>query len=1078
MRNCHENFFVLTILIVRHRGAPGKFKATTLDSGRIQPGQISNEFEDESVRFEMADAGSSVDPPSEDFQFISVSESTPHLLSCALFERRAEYTMSHTMKIKIGSWNVAACPNIEEGILDWFVKGKGVDEDLRSCDISRHINGQDKERVETAAAQENKMTSNGPTLLLNDHGASSGDEKIGLYILGLQEFVELTSAKEYLTRVYVDPSPINTWKSAVTKALPEGYQLIADPHLSGLLLLIYASPEIAPTISSVSSIEIGTGFWGYLGNKGAVVTRIVLGETTKLVFVNCHLSSGTEAGSIERRCWDVAHIIGKTQFEPISRSGVAEDMKEGIGEEDFAFWFGDLNFRLDGIPGDDIRRLLMLHAKGEYGRSSKTPEQIEESLGNDSPIFLYHVDSDDESLEPSTPQMKIPAFRGRCTSSLPNPDKFIHGQNSDPTSLQATLDSLLTHDQLRHVQKSRKAFHDGWREGTITFLPTYKYDIGSVNVFDSSEKRRAPSWCDRILFRTRQDKLEYDAKSKEEALAKLKDEEMKARGLDKAAEEDNVLYNYDPETDGEDLDGDRSHDENEDIQYNPEKVVTKEGYVDRIHLDMYSSYRRVLSSDHKPVVALFTLQYDAVVPELKSKIHNEVARELDRAENEGRPVITVVSDSPQEAVDGLPDPDSTPTSGRLEVIDFGEVRYLQRKSRGLTVANTGQVPAQLEFLKRPVGACETELISPEWLSIYFVSPDIDEKSMSSEITLEPGDTLNITLQVYVENITLVKALNEEETQLDDILVLRVTDGRDHFLPLRGTWLQSCFGRSIDELIRIPEGGVRAILPRHNGSGGHINRERPVYWSAPHELFKLTEAVELLATHVAVGKDMVANMALPIKNIGWPFDEDSWTYVHAKDRENHRGCLLEALDADKNLVNCFPLEVSTAEKLEIMSEVLLKFLGGLDDGLIPAPLWQILERDMATRRQPMQPEEARNWVLDVLSTSPNHNISLVFVTSMLSKVAQELGPTQQPRSTSSASSTTRSLNRHGALVVRGGTAATNQDPATARQAMVHRWAAVFADVIFRISTPTREKERRAAEERRRGIVEAFLHDKPS
>ncbi len=62
----------------------------------------------------------------------------------------------------------------------------------------------------------------------------------------------------------------------------------------GLLLLVYASPELAPTISSVSTVNVGTGLLGYLGNKGAVATRIVLGDTTKMVFVNCHLASGHE----------------------------------------------------------------------------------------------------------------------------------------------------------------------------------------------------------------------------------------------------------------------------------------------------------------------------------------------------------------------------------------------------------------------------------------------------------------------------------------------------------------------------------------------------------------------------------------------------------------------------------------------------------------------------------------------------------------------------------------------------------------------------------------------------------------
>ena len=52
---------------------------------------------------------------------------------------------------------------------------------------------------------------------------------------------------------------------------------------------------------------------------------------------------------------------------------------------------------------------------------------------------------------------------------------------------------LFDADQLRLQQLGKLAFWD-FHEGRIAFAPTYKYDPES-EVYDTSEKRRAPAWC-------------------------------------------------------------------------------------------------------------------------------------------------------------------------------------------------------------------------------------------------------------------------------------------------------------------------------------------------------------------------------------------------------------------------------------------------------------------------------------------------------------------------------------------------------------------------------------------------------
>ncbi|CAE7519233.1 SYNJ1 [Symbiodinium microadriaticum] len=96
-------------------------------------------------------------------------------------------------------------------------------------------------------------------------------------------------------------------------------------------------------------------------------------------------------------------------------------------------------------------------------------------------------------------------------------DRTLHGQHSTvranargggmepilsatrvPADQRHSLEKVLRRDQLISQMENAVAFA-GFNEGPITFYPTYKYDIRS-GLLDSSEKRRCPSWPDRILF--------------------------------------------------------------------------------------------------------------------------------------------------------------------------------------------------------------------------------------------------------------------------------------------------------------------------------------------------------------------------------------------------------------------------------------------------------------------------------------------------------------------------------------------------------------------------------------------------
>lgn len=1048
---------------------------------------------------------------------LDLAQSTPNSLQRAVYARRAEYTRTHRIRVKVGTWNVAACPGTDKDLASWFIDGRGIDANLASLDLENNP------AVDTQSSGTSVSQNPDSVRLL-------GGDKIGLYILGLQEVVNLNPVTQY---VYADTNPTDKWRLALEAALPQGYDFVASEQMSGLLLLLYASPEVAPTIGSITTKVVGTGVGGWFGNKGAAVARIVLGETTRMVFVNSHLSSGSDPSTLDRRCWDVRTILDRARFEAVPRPGDDREdaAPEKIGDEDFIFWFGDLNFRLDTIPGDDIRHLLTLHTKGEYDLSKTRSKAMD---GEDIIFVNRTSESDDGQADGASTKSRS---TDQSTSdddsvSLPDPDEF-DDPHGDPASLQATLDSLLPHDQLRRVMKQRKVFHDGWREAPIAFLPSYKYDVGTVGLFDTSEKKRAPSWCDRILFRTKADREQYEAKISEEAEAHKRDEEMKARGIDHAGDDDEVLFDYDPDNDGDDtapngkpgLDYDEYDEGGDDA--GPSPGDNDHGW-DRAKLEVYTSHQRITSSDHKPVVAIFTLNIDAVVPELRAEVHAEVARELDRAENEGRPSITIASEGQHSSDDS---------------IDFGELRFLDKRTTYFTFANTGRVPATISFLERP-SSTEGGSDFAQWLTTSLSRTELSEVGgeavvLGNKVTLEPGETVNAAIHALVNTPSQARQLNDGRASLDDVLVLRVTAGRDHFIPVRATWLPTCIGRSIDELIRVPDGGgIRAFaasLPstpdndkqEKKHTGGAILHDLPVHRSAPKELFKLIESLEVLADRALADEQMLDSYSIPKDSaFAWPFSDNAVAGPH----DHLLPEVLDALDTDRPIADAFPPETNPCLRLETVADALLLFLHALTDGVITAPLWTKIEQQApnirvlsalapATAAQGDDDEDDRGIVLDVLGNAPNHNICFVFLTTTLAKIVGELAPlppvgvgvSLNGSATAAKRKSSGSVSAIGGVISgarksisfrRGVTLASGAPPPAAqgqavmmaeavagverRRARERAVAGVFGQVVCRAGTGSamevgggggggglKEKERRALEARQGAVVELFL-----
>jgi phosphatidylinositol-bisphosphatase len=167
-------------------------------------------------------------------------------------------------------------------------------------------------------------------------------------------------------------------------------------------------------------------------------------------------------------------------------------------------------------------------------------------------------------------------------------------------------------------------------------------------------------------------------------------------------------------------------------------------------------------SDHKPVMSTFLVTIKDVIMERREGVFREVMKMLDTYENNSLPMVSL---------------------DRI-ALDFGEVRYDQRVTLPIVITNTGQVVAQF---RRVPKLDEVELCKP-WLT---VSPTYG--------MLIPGERTEIELTIAIDNATAHR-LNCSREVLEDILILRLENGRDYYISVSGRYARSCFGMSVDELV--------------------------------------------------------------------------------------------------------------------------------------------------------------------------------------------------------------------------------------------------------------------------------------
>eukprot|EP00903_Cladosiphon_okamuranus_P010739 g10150.t1 len=560
-----------------------------------------------------------------------------------------------------------------------------------------------------------------------------------IYAIGFQEIVDLNAVN-----VAVSDSKsqqrAGQWRQELERFLTtkaSRYTLVEHRSLVGIVMFVYIRGKHITNgaVKDVQATTARVGMMGVMGNKGAVVVRLSLYDST-LCFVCAHMAA--KRANVQGRNADFSSIIAKTTFtgDPetawefrdlpceFSRGWVEGGV--GILDHDVVFWLGDLNYRIsEAVQVDEVFR----RCRSKEGR----------------------------------------AF-------------------------------LQSHDQLNleRARGSRAAFGE-FEEAPITFPPTYKYQPGT-QVYEErpDKKRRAPAWCDRVLWRTRD-----------------------------AGHVASVVY----------------------------------------------SRGELLLSDHKPVLAELSVKIRQIHREERLRAFEEVTGQIRRVESQGAaPEITLGATA----------------------LDLGDVYYRTVASTVLRVANVGQGLAYLRFTSK------LDELAPfrRWLQV--------EPAFA---LLTPGERTEFRVSVFVDRLT-ARELCAGFELLEEILVLRLEGGAEHYIPVMGRYASHAFGAPLEQL-----------SARHGSQAARLG--------IPTEVWRLVDSVvEGGALQTAEGAaELFPPAEVPMPS-DIPLDDDT-------------AAVLRCLDAGSE----FPSTI----QLPAMVSAMMAFLSALPEPLVPAAAVVVVESELAAHR---------------------------------------------------------------------------------------------------------------------------------
>ncbi|WWC85634.1 uncharacterized protein L201_000500 [Kwoniella dendrophila CBS 6074] len=173
----------------------------------------------------------------------------------------------------------------------------------------------------------------------------------------------------------------------------------------------------------------------------------------------------------------------------------------------------------------------------------------------------------------------------------------------------------------------------------------------------------------------------------------------------------------------------------------------------------------ILWSDHRPVTATFKAEVRVVDESSRGVELASVMKELDKLEEVYRPSLEIQGTS----------------------LEFGDVRYGQPVEREIKLRNVGRVPATYNF-KPP--SSDKPICKP------FIWP------FPATAVVEPGQDMSLKVVIDVDEVWSSRLTSGAE-DINDVLVLQITGGKDTFITIQANYLPSIVSLPLHVLSILP-----------------------------------------------------------------------------------------------------------------------------------------------------------------------------------------------------------------------------------------------------------------------------------